>query len=705
MANSLFLCGTDQEAGSSVVALGLYGVLGRVVKRLAFFKPVGGGADDQDVAVMKSAYRLVEDAADLCPVTIEEARELVAQEQEGELLDRIARCYDRLRRGKQFVILEGINNQRAMSAFDMDINKDIAARLGTPVLLVARGSRRGSSTNVDQLVASVLTANRAFEEQQVDVLGVVVNRVEDKPFEEVRRRIVEKFEQDGIPLFGVLPSLGFLGYPKLDQIAAELDAEVIAGEEALGTVATKTIVAAMEPANFLRHLDTDKTLVVTPGDREEVLLTLACAQKSPRRRSVAGVVLTGGLRPNPEIVSLINDLGLPDFPVMLVQTDTFTTATKIQDIDARIRPQDGDKIHTARSAVAEHVEHDRLWETLEMPRPPRRRTGTAVFLEQIIEQARSSGKRIVLPEGEESRTVQAVGKILEMGVCPLIMLGDADTIHWAAGQVGFKLDHRVQIIDPLGPGAADRYLDVVVQARKGRPGGMTPEVACQWLEQSPINFGTAMVKAGDADGLVSGAVHSTGDTIRPALQIIRVKPEVGLASSVFFMALSDRVLVYGDCAIVPNPNARELAAIAYASARTARAFGIEPRVAMLSYSTGSSGAGVSVDKVAEATKLVKERNPDLIIDGPLQYDAAIDPEVGRLKQPDSPVAGRANVFIFPDLDAGNIAYKAVQRSAGAVAVGPVLQGLNKPVNDLSRGCSVDDIVYTVAVTAVQAAAH
>lgn len=351
------------------------------------------------------------------------------------------------------------------------------------------------------------------------------------------------------------------------------------------------------------------------------------------------------------------------------------------------------------------MEHERLWGALAMPRPARQRSGSTAFLEQIIDRARASGKRIVLPEGNEPRTIRAVERIVDREICPITLLGKPAEIREAAEDAGVKrLDDRVEIIDPLESKELDRYADAVVEVRKGKRGGITPEVARQWLNESPIHFGTVMVQVNDADGLVSGAVHSTGDTIRPALQIIRVRPDVGTASSVFFMALKDRVLIYGDCAIVPNPNAQELAAIALSSARTARAFGIEPRVALLSYSTGTSGAGESVDKVIEATKLVKERNPDFLIDGPLQYDAAIDPEVGKLKQPDSPVAGRANVLVFPDLDAGNIAYKAVQRSAGALAIGPVLQGLNKPVNDLSRGCTVDDIVYTVAVTAIQAAA-
>ncbi len=704
MARSLFICGLGQEAGSSVVSLGLYGVLRKVVERIAFFKPVGGGPDDQDVAVMRAAYKLSESPEEMCPVVVDDARELVAHLQKDKLFARINASYKRLRDDHDFVIIEGINNERAMSTFDIDINEDIAASLEAPVLLVARGSINGSITDVDQVVASVVTAKRSLEEKNVEVIGVVINRVKDPSIEDVQAKLAEEFKKAELPLYGVIPALTFLGYPKLDQIASEVHAEVLVNKDALDNWATKLIVAAMEPRNFLMHLDTDKALVITPGDREAILLTLACAQRSSKRRSISGVVLTGGLRPDPEVVGLIEELGLPNFPIMTVKTDTFTTAMKIRNINVRIRPQDGDKIYTASSAVARGVDHERLWETLEMPRRPRKRAASVAFLDHIVEQARATKSRIVLPEGDEPRTIRALAKLQEMQVCRVALLGETDKIQQAAKDAGVALGDLVQIIDPGQSLDMDRYVDTVVELRKGKRGGMTPEVARQWLHDSTIHFGTVMVQQGDADGLVSGAIHSTGDTIRPALQILQVKADVGVASSVFFMALKDRVLVYGDCAIVPNPDVQELAAIALASARTARAFGIEPRVAMLSYSTGKSGAGESVDKVAEATKLVKERNPDFAIDGPLQYDAAIDPDVGKLKWPDSPVAGRANVFIFPDLDAGNIAYKAVQRSAGAIAVGPVLQGLNKPVNDLSRGCTVDDIFYTVAVTAIQAAA-
>lgn len=701
MARSLFICGTDQQAGSSVVTLGLAGWY-HDVSRLAFFKPVGNGAADQDVAVMKQAFNLPDDPAEMCPVTVEEAREMFSQGKEAQLLDRISASFKKIAADREFVILEGINNQKALNVFDMAINELIAAHLNVPVLLVARGGS-DKVTDVDQLVASLRTAKREMEQQDVEVLGVVINRLMDQDFEQLCEEITEALNLAELPVYGMLPALTYLGFPKMDQVADELDAEVLTGRDALDTVVTKTVVAAMEPRNFLQHLDTDKTLVVVPGDRESILLAVAAVQKAPNRRTLSGVVLTGGIETAPEILKLIRDLDLPRFPVIRVSCDTFQTATRINSIEARIRPQDRDKIDTAISAVGRYLEHEQLWERLQMPRP-RKRAGSRHFLEELIERARASNRRIVLPEGTEPRTITAVGKMLEMQLCPLTLLGPEREVRSALEAEGVRPTDALEIIDPTASDRLDLYVDTVVELRKGKKGGMTPEVARQWLLETEIHFGTLMVKLGDADGLVAGAIHSTGDTIRPAFQIIKVKPDVGIASSVFFMALADRVLVYGDCAVVPDPNADELAAIAFSSAATARAFGLDPRVAMLSYSTGRSGAGSSVDKVTQATHMVRERNPDFPVDGPLQYDAAIDPDVGKLKQPDSPVAGQANVFIFPDLDAGNIAYKAVQRSAGALAVGPVMQGLNKPVNDLSRGCKVDDIVYTVAVTAIQAAA-
>lgn len=703
MARGLFICSIQPDAGASVIALGLVRTLHRALGAVGFYKPVGTGCDDEDLALMRAAAGIADDAHVGGPISTQAARNLLARDRLHELLDRAAAALHEIRERKSFVVVAGINNQRWAVAHDLDIDEAVAARLETPVLLVARGPKTSDDAGADALAAGVQAAQREFEGKGCEVIGAVVNRVSHDDFAAAARRIQAALTRAGLALFGVLPEIPTLAYPKLDAIAAALDGTVIRGNEFLTNLASKIIIGAMEPHNFLRHIDADGTLVIMPGDRSANLLALAAAQKAERRCNISGVILTGGLTPDPEIMSLIDDLAVSGFPIVCVAADTFTTADRIRSLNVRIRPQDDDKIQAAASAFAQHVDHERLWARLEMPRP-RRRITAASFLDELIDRARAAARHIVLPEGEEPRTLRAVARLREMNICRVTLLGDRQRIVAAGRDAGVKFDAGVEALDPRESARRGHFIEEIVRIGQSRKGGMTAEVAANWLDASAIHFGTLMVHCGDADGLVSGAVHSTADTIRPALQVIRTRPEIGLASSVFFMPLRDRVLIYGDCAINPNPNPAELATIAISSAATARAFGIEPFVALLSYSTGASGKGQDVDKVAEAIQILRQRNPDFPVDGPLQYDAAVDAEVARLKQPDSPVAGRATVLVFPDLDAGNIAYKAVQRSAGVVAVGPVMQGLRKPVNDLSRGCTVDDIVYTVAVTAIQAAA-
>ncbi len=699
--NKLYICGADPHAGTSVVTLGVVSALSRMVDRIGFFKPVGEGAGDADVAVVKSAFRLTPDPEQMCPVSIAEARELMAHGDESIMLDHICAAYDALRGASDLVVMEGISHQRSLHLFDLDINATIAARLGAPVVLVVGASAFRKPVAPEELATSVVAAWSSFQEKGCDLIGVVVNRILGDAFAVSRDRYVEALSKEKITVFGALPNLDYLGMPRLAQIVKALDADVLSGREALDNIAGKTLIAAMQPRNFLKwlRLQSNITLVIAPGDRDDLMLAIALTQMSPQHSRVAGLILTGGFRPDPEILELLEAQSGLRFPILAVQADTFTTACALREVDVRIEPGDDDKIYAVAAAVQRYVDLSKLWATLELSGSRPAKAGS--FLEAIISKAQALNKTIVFPEGEEPRTIRAVSRLALGKVVRPVLLGNPGKIQAYADGEGIPLE-GVRILDPLTSDRREPYAEMVCEIRKHRRGGMTREYAQQWVDESPIQYGTVMVQCGDADGLVAGAIHATGDTMRPAFQIIGVRPEVGVASSVFFMVFKDRVLVYGDCAIIPNPNAQELAGIAIAAARTARAFGIEPRVALLSYSTGTSGAGGDVDKVTEATRLVRERDPILAVDGPMQYDAAIDPEVGKRKQPDSPVAGQATVFIFPDLDAGNIAYKAVQRMSGALAVGPVLQGLNKPVNDLSRGCSIDDIYYVGAITAIQA---
>ncbi len=700
MATNLMLCGTDRSAGTSAIVLGLVGALAKIVSKVGFLKPIGRTDKyDRDADLIKSAYSLPLDLADIAPVTLAEARDLIARENEQELFDRVTRGYTRVAEGADVVIMEGIDHRRVSSLFELDINAALAEKLRASVLLVAGGELNRPEVR-ESVVATATLARRSFQQRGCDVLGVIVNKVPEGYMQQARGELAERLKKEGLELYGVVPLLPLLTMPRVRDIADRLDAKVLFGDRYLENLVGKTIIAAMTPSNMLSYLQADRTLIVTPGDRDDTILAAMCSQVSASYPSIAGIVLTGGLQPSPTILRLA--MGLSEFriPILHVQPDTYTTTTRINSLDLRIHPEDTQKINVAVTAVAEHIQSDRLWDALKLPRPKRRR-GPQDFLDQLVEQASAYDKHIVFPEGNEERTLRAVARMRQMKLVRATLMGNVDEIRQRAEQLGVDLGDA-RIVDPGKSEQSEAYAQAFYELRKEKK-NITPEAARDQIQTSRTYYATMMVHMGHADGLVSGAVHSTADTIRPALQIIRPNPEFGgLVSSVFFMAMGDHVLVYGDCAIVLDPDADQLASIGLASARTARAFGIEPCVAMLSYATGSSAGGSSVEKVQKATEMIRAGNPDFLIDGPIQYDAAIDPTVAKIKHPDSPLAGKATVFIFPDLDAGNIAYKAVQRSAGAVAIGPILQGLNKPVNDLSRGCVADEIVHVAAVTAIQA---
>jgi len=441
---------------------------------------------------------------------------------------------------------------------------------------------------------------------------------------------------------------------------------------------------------------TDGILIITPGDREDMLLAAMVSSVATTYPNISGIVLCGGLEPSDPIKKLLGGLSGFNIPILQVPWDTFETTVRISNLQVSLYAGDTEKIESVFRDIQRYVRRDEVFHLFDSKRAPK--TTPIVFLHGLIERAQHLRRCIVMPEGDEPRTLKAVSRVLADSVADIVLLGDENAIREAANRSDARIE-RAKIINPVQSKSLDRYAETYYQLRKHK--GISEDQARDTMTD-PIFFGTMMVHLGDAQGLVSGAVHTTRHTISPAFQIIKTKPGISIVSSVFFMCLEDRVLVYGDCAVNPNPSAQELAEIAISSAQTARAFGFEPLIAMLSYSTGESGVGPEVEQIKEATKLVKEHASDLKVEGPIQYDAAISPDTAKTKLPESLVAGKANVFIFPDLNSGNTAYKAVQRSAHALAVGPVLQGLNKPVNDLSRGCSVEDIVYTIAITAIQA---
>jgi phosphate acetyltransferase len=593
-------------------------------------------------------------------------------------------AYKRLEPRFEVIVCEGTDFAGVLPALDFDLNANLANQLGAPVLVVIRGS------SVPGIASAVRVARASLAARACTLFGVIVNRVPGPLLGDMRAHSVTY--DPGEPLY-VLSESPSLGHPTVAQVASELGAEVLAGGDGgLQREVAEVRVAAMSVEHFIDDL-VEGTLVIVPGDRADIMLASLAASLLTSVPAVAGVVLTGGYPPADPIAKLLREA---PFPVLSVKQRTYPIATAVHAISPRITVDDEPQIATAIGVFEAGVDPRELVERIALPRPATKTP--MMFQYDLLERAKSRRRHLVLPEGEDDRVLRAADILLRRGVVRLTILGSPDEVRARASTLGLALDGG-EIVDPMTSPLRDEFAALYHEMRKHK--GVTPELALDVVSE-PSYFGTMMVHSGRADGMVSGAAHTTADTIRPAFEIIRSRPGVSVVSSVFFMCMADRVLVYGDCAVNPTPDSQQLADIAISSADTAASFGVEPRIAMLSYSTGESGRGPQVTAVREATGLVRERRPDLSIEGPIQYDAAVDAHVAQLKLPDSEVAGQATVFIFPDLDTGNIAYKAVQRSAGALAIGPVLQGLRKPINDLSRGCTVPDIVNTVAITAIQA---
>lgn len=664
----------------------------RRVEHLGFFRPVvNGRADaDREIRLMRSRYALRHDAEASSGGPYEEARAMAGADQSDELLARILERYKELESECDFVVCEGTDYTGVGAAFEFEFNARVAAHLGTPVFFVANGQGREPAG----IVEDVRAARRAFEREGCAIVATLVNRVAPERLEQVQACF--SGESRGQEPVYLVPEDETLGQPTLAEVVDALDGKLMFGNEhRLQGLAREFAVAAMELPNVLTRLRPG-TVVITGGDRADVVLACLASVRSESYPNIAGIVLTGGLEPPEPVVRLIRGLRRTAVPVIGVADDTFTTATKVHAVGGAIRAGDERKIATALGLFEEHVSLPELGERIQVSHSPQ--VTPLRFEYELIERAKVNRQHIVLPEGTDERILRAAEILLRRRVADLTLLGDPAEIRELASTLGVHLD-GAQIVDPLRSEWRSGFADAYLELRKHK--GVTEDRAHDAMGDVSY-FGSMMVYQGKADGMVSGAAHTTAHTIRPALEFIRAREGVSVVSSVFLMCLRDRVLVYGDCAVNPNPNAAQLADIAISSAETAATFGIEPRIAMLSYSTGASGSGEDVAHVREATEIVRSRRPDLMIDGPIQYDAAVDASVARKKLPNSEVAGRATVFIFPDLNTGNNTYKAVQRSASAVAIGPVLQGLNKPVNDLSRGCTVPDVVNTVAVTAIQA---
>jgi phosphate acetyltransferase len=690
-AKSIYVFGAEPEAGKSVVLLGTMELLSRHVQRLGFFRPLVREGETKDAALrlISTRYHLPFPNRVRYGITLEKARALVGEEKYDDLLKRILEEYGALESDCDVVVCLGTGFHDIPPGLALDFNVDIANNLGALAAPVVTGYGRTAQEVVRK--SSVLL--NLLETKRCEVLALFANRVAPERAEEISGLVARG--KTRVPIL-VLPELAVLAKPTVGEIAEDLGATRWSGDpEGLTREVEDIKIGAMELHNFLDHL-VEGTLVITPGDRSDIILGSLLADAASTYPRVAGLILTGGLKPAPQVQRIIEGLRKSPVPVLTVGADTFNAGTQASGVRGRLRPENPRKMAIALGHLEKYVNAQALYQRIDISRSAR--VTPIMFEHTLIEQAKSNRKHIVLPEGTEERILRAAEILLLRGVADLTLLGNVEEIRQKVSSLGLSLQ-RASFLDPADSGGREPYARTYYELRKHR--GISEQMAFD-LVADVAYFGTLMVHRGEADGLVSGAVHPTAHTLRPAFEIIGVKPGFSLASSVFFMCLPDRVFVFGDCAVNPDPTMEQLADIATSSAGTAQAFGIEPRVAMLSYSTGESGKGADVEKVRAATQRVRSLRPDLAVEGPIQYDAAVDPDVARTKLPGSQVAGRATVFIFPDLNNGNITYKAVQRSANAVAIGPVIQGLKKPVNDLSRGATVTDIVNTVAITAIQA---
>jgi len=687
MARSVLVVPAAEDVGLGRTCLGLLRALDRGGVHVAYVKPVAQPrADDSP----DRSVALVSAITALRPPEPLSTAELERQLGEGGLdvvLEKIVAAWSPIYDNSDVVVVEGLSLGPA-KVYETSFNQALARALDADVLLV--GSWPPKPHDVQDLAEQLAIAASGYNSaDNVRVVGCVVHGVPwvgPKPL----TGLWAALNRHGLRLIAGVPYRPELTWPRVADLVRQLNPEILHEGDLSRRIKDVAVFAEGLPGG-LRVLS-DGRLIVVPGDRHDVIMAACLASMSGTR--LAALLLSGGVRPDPQVWALARTAAA-GLPVLLVEPDSYQTAARVRALEPGLPADDTERLEGMTNTVADALNASWLQSLPSQGRP--RRLTPAAFRYQLVERARVAHALIVLPEGTEPRTLRAATECARRGIARFLLLGDPDEVAAQARRLGLRLPEGVSILDPRA--VAERYVAPLAELRRSK--GWTEEVAREHLAD-PITVGTMMLRQGEADGLVSGAVHTTAATVRPALQILGTKPGTRLVSSVIFMCLPDEVVIYADCAINPRPGAEDLADIAISSAASARALGIEPRVAMISFSTGTSGAGTDVDKVAEATRIVREREPGLAVDGPLQYDAAATASVGQAKRPGSPVAGRASVFVFPDLDTGNTTYKAVQRSAQVVSVGPMLQGLAKPVNDLSRGALVEDIVYTIALTAIQA---
>lgn len=682
-ASSIYIASPEGDTGKSTVALGVMHRLAASVARVGVFRPIARSGESVDYILELLLEQSTADIAyeDCLGVSYHD----VHQDPDAAIAQIVDR-YHAVAERCDAVVIVGSDYTDVASPSELGTNARIAVNLGAPVLLTIKGFDR----TPDEVAALAEVCLGELKAQRAHTAAIVANRCNPGQLDEVRQALA-RFDKPA----WVLPEVPLLVSPSVEELMKAVKGSLVSGDEALlSREATSFMVAGMTAEHCLERLKEGQA-VIFPADRSDVLLAVASAHVAEGFPSLSAIILNGGLKLHPRIADLVDGIGLR-LPIIETDSGTFETASAAAHARGRVTVASARKIDTALALMDRYVDGADLVAQLAIPIPSV--TTPQMFEYQLLDRARDNRKRIVLPEGDDDRILKAAGRLLQRQVADLTILGEEAEIRSRAAELGVDISNAL-VVSPKTSDLAEKFADQYFELRKHK--GMTPDRARE-IMRNVSYFGTMLVYNDIVDGMVSGAAHTTAHTIRPAFEVIRTTSGVSTVSSIFLMCLADRVLAYGDCAIVPDPTSEQLADIAISSARTAAQFGIDPRVAMLSYSTGSSGSGADVEKVRIATELVRSRQPELLVEGPIQYDAAVEPSVAATKMPDSPVAGRATVLIFPDLNTGNNTYKAVQRSAGAVAIGPVLQGLRKPINDLSRGALVEDIVNTVAINAIQA---
>lgn len=693
MKTGIYITNTERSTGRSLVSLGIFKQLLSKVSKVGYFRPIINdlphGRRDNHIETMLKYFDIDMEYKEAYGFTMSQVVKYLNRDQEARLIEKIIEQYKAIEEKFDFVVVEGGEFADSGVAIEFELDIEIAKNLALPTVLVSSAKGKALKDAVSNLDLAVKTC----EELDMNILSVFMNRVPEADLEEMKKELQAVIPSE--TAIEIIPEIKPLASPTIKEIQEELGATVLMGHDLLCKQVDRIDVGAMHLRNFLERLG-ENSLIITPGDRSDIILGSLQANVSSNYPNISGILVTGGLPPRRAIRKLIEGLSTI-LPIIMVEDVTFDAANKVANVKPKIRPGITRKIDLSIATFEKYVDTEFLVDRF-------RNYHTEVvtphmFQYNLVAKAKSSKKHIVLPEGTDKRILAAAVGLVEQNIVDITLLGKREDIQAKASELGMKIPESIAIINPVDSENYDDYWRTYYELRKNK--NVLEDMARDAMADVSF-FGTMMVYKGHADGMVSGAAHTTAHTIIPALQFVKTRPGVSTVSSCFFMCLDDHVSVFGDCAVNVNPNADQLAEIAISSADSAKAFGIEPKVAMLSYSSGSSGSGAEVDKVRAATEKAKALRPDLKIEGPIQYDAAVDPTVGKSKMPDSEVAGQASVLIFPDLNTGNNTYKAVQRETGALAIGPMLQGLNKPVNDLSRGCTIEDIFNTVVITAIQA---